>query len=112
MSLLVEACLGEYHVSIDSMTPEVHDHLRGIAGARSRASQNVAALRNVLKQNDRKIKIVIKTIVMGYNAKEILPLVEWVEKSGFDEIKFPPLESSLEGVDNPQWCKYSPFWPK
>jgi len=112
MPFLVESGLREYHVSIDSMNSEIHDHLRGISGAHKRASENVLALKDFLNQTGKKMKIVIKTIIMGYNAKEILPLVEWTEKCGFDEIKFQPLESNLEGGDDPQWFDRSPYWPK
>jgi MoaA/NifB/PqqE/SkfB family radical SAM enzyme len=58
------------------------------------------------------MKIVIKTIIMGYNAKEILPLVKWAENNRFDEIKFQPLESNLEGKDDPHWFESSSYWPK
>jgi len=112
MHLLFEAGLKEYHVSIDSMSPEIHDHLRGIKGAHKRATENVLALKDYLERNGKRMKIVIKTIIMGVNSKEILPLVEWTEKNGFDEIKFQPLESNLEGVDDPQWFNNSVFWPK
>jgi MoaA/NifB/PqqE/SkfB family radical SAM enzyme len=109
---LVEGGLREYHVSIDSMDPQIHDHLRGIPGAHKRASENVLVLKEFLNKSGKKMKIVIKTIIMGYNAKEILPLVEWTEKFGFDEIKFQPLESDLEGGEDPQWFNRSPYWPK
>ena len=110
--LLIEAGLNEYHVSIDSMDPKIHDHLRGITGAHKRATGNVLLMKEFLNKSGKQMKIVIKTIIMGYNTKEILPLVEWTEKSGFNEIKFQPLESNLEGGDDPQWFNRSPFWPK
>lgn len=112
MPLLVEAGLKQYHVSIDSMTPEIHDHLRGIPGAHKRTTENVIALKDYLRKSGKKMKIVIKTIIMGYNAKEILPLVEWTDKNHFDEIKFQPLESNLEGLDDLTWFNESPYWPK
>ncbi len=111
MHLLFEAGLKEYHVSIDSMSPEIHDRLRGIQGAHKRVTENVLALKDFLNKSKEKMKIVIKTIIMGYNADEILPLVEWVEKNRFDEIKFQPLESNLESVDSARWFVNSPFWP-
>lgn len=112
MRLLIEAGLKEYHVSIDSMDPQIHDNLRGIKGAHIRATENVLALKDALNRSGKKMKIVIKTIIMGYNSKEILPLVEWTEKNGFDEIKFQPLESNLEGKDDPFWFIKSLYWPK
>lgn len=110
--LLVEAGLKEYHVSIDSTNPEIHDHLRGIPGAYKRATRNVLSLKDCLDKNGKNMKIVIKTIIMGYNCGEILPLVEWAENNHFDEIKFQPLESNLEGRDDPRWFTLSPYWPK
>jgi MoaA/NifB/PqqE/SkfB family radical SAM enzyme len=112
ISQLMESGLKEFHVSIDSMRAEIHDHLRGITGAHERATQNVLALKDRLEKTRGKIKIVIKTIMMGLNRKEIIPLVEWVDKNEFDEIKFQPLESNLEAGDDPFWFNTSPFWPK
>lgn len=112
MPLLVRAGLKEYHNSIDSVSPEIHDRLRGIPEAHKRASRNVVALKEFLEKNGIEMKIVIKTIIMGYNVKEILPLVDWTEKNHFDEIKFQPLESNLEGLDEPLWFKHSPYWPQ
>jgi MoaA/NifB/PqqE/SkfB family radical SAM enzyme len=40
MPAVVEAGLKQYHISIDSMSPEIHDHLRGIKGAHKRATEN------------------------------------------------------------------------
>ena len=112
MPNLVKAGLKEYHVSIDSMTPEIHNRLRGISGAHRRATENVLALKEVLEKTGRNMKIVVKTIIMGHNAKEILPLLEWTEKNKFDEIKFQPLESNLESKDDHVWFNKSPLWPK
>jgi MoaA/NifB/PqqE/SkfB family radical SAM enzyme len=112
MHLLFEAGLKEYHVSIDSMNPEIHDHLRGRQGAHKRVTGSVIALKDYLNRTGKEMKIVIKTIIMGYNVKEILPLMEWVDKNRFDEIKFQPLESNLEGADDPHWFNHSFYWPK
>jgi MoaA/NifB/PqqE/SkfB family radical SAM enzyme len=112
MRPLIEAGLKEYHVSIDSMDSQTHDNLRGIKGAHKRATKNVLALKDAINRSSKKMKIVIKTIIMGYNRNDILPLVEWVEKNGFDEIKFQPIESNLEGMDDHQWFNSSPYWPK
>jgi len=46
------------------------------------------ALNDYLNRTKKQMKIVVKTIIMGYNATEVLPLVEWMEKNRFDEIKF------------------------
>ncbi|NLJ28474.1 MAG: radical SAM protein [Deltaproteobacteria bacterium] len=112
MEALAAAGLREYHTSIDAMTPEIHDRLRGLPGAHKRASNNVLALKDLRNRNGTGMKLVIKTIIMGVNADEIIPLVDWVEGNGFDEIKFQPLESNLEGNDDPLWFQKSSYWPK
>lgn len=108
--LLVEAGLSEYHVSIDSMSPEIHDHLRGVQGAHKKATGNVLALKDFLDKSGKKMKIVIKTIIMGYNARELLPLVDWAEKNRFYSV-LQPLESQHEGEDDPYWFQKSSYWP-
>lgn len=94
------------------MNPEIYDYPRGIQGGHKCASENVLVLKDCSNRKGEKMKIVVKTIIMGYNAEEILPLVEWVEKNGFDEIRLQPLERNLESRDDPQWFKRAPFWPK
>ena len=112
MQDVLNAGLKEYHVSIDSMTPEIHDHLRGIPGAHKRAKENVLALKEARNDSGKNLKIVIKTIIMGYNRQEILPLAEWAEQSRFNGNNFQPLESSHEGKEDRYWFKHSPYWPK
>ena len=111
MRLLIEGGLKEYHVSIDSMDSQIHDNLRGIKGAHKRVSENVLALKGALIRNGKKMKIVIKTIIMGYNADGVISLLEWTEKNDFNEIKFQALESNLEGINDVNWFKSSPYWP-
>lgn len=108
---LIEAGLKEYHVSIDSMQPEIHNHLRGVSGVHKRAVENVLFLKNCATKRGVELKIVIKTIIMGYNVTEILPLVEWAETNGFHSV-LQPLESIHEGEDDPHWFNKSPYWPK
>ena len=112
MSRLIDSGLKEYHVSIDSMTPEIHDHLRGIQGAYKLAVRNVLALKKALVDSGKSMKIVIKTIILRQNLNEILPIVKWSENNRFNEIKFQPLESNLEGKEDPFWFKSSPYWPR
>ena len=112
MPKLIDSGLKEYHVSIDSMTPEIHDHLRGIQGAYKLAVRNVLALKKELHDSEKSMKIVIKTIILRQNLNEILPIVEWAENNHFNEVKFQPLESNLEGEEDPYWFKSSPYWPK
>jgi MoaA/NifB/PqqE/SkfB family radical SAM enzyme len=112
MPQLLDAGLKEYHVSIDSMKPEIHDYIRGIPGAHKRAKENVLALKEARDNSGKNLEIVIKTIIMGHNRKEILPLAEWAEQNHFNKSNFQPLESTHEGKEDRYWFKTSPYWPK
>lgn len=109
---ILDAGLSEFHVSIDSMDPEVHDDLRGLKGAFQKAMENTMLVKALSEENHSAIRIVLKMVIMGKNSETILPLVRWAKSHGLDEIKFQPLESNLEGKLDPHWFETSPLWPR
>jgi MoaA/NifB/PqqE/SkfB family radical SAM enzyme len=65
-------------VSLDGITPETHDFIRGVKGSRERIMKAIDYLDKF--RNNGIPKISILTIIMEHNLNEILKLTEWAQK--------------------------------
>jgi len=111
-SQIITSGLNEYHVSIEGLDPQIHDALSPPRGSFAKAFAGVNWLNTLRRRQGSPLKIVIKTIIMGTNCDQILPIMDWVLREGFDEIKFQPLEQTIEEEKDPNWFKHSNLWPK
>ena len=110
---VIDSGLGEYHVSIEGLHPEIHDYVVPPSGSLRKALDGLHWL-NELRVSERSpMKIVIKTIIMGFNRDEILPLVDWTLENRFDKIMFQPIEQTTEDKEeDPTWYRRSELWPQ
>ncbi len=108
---IVESGLVKYHVSIEGLRPEIHDHVIPPAGSLDRALRGLSWLNEHRRQRKAHLKIVIKTVIMGFNCDEIIPILDWVVKEGFDRLKFQPIEQTLWEQEDVGWYEENPLWP-
>lgn len=109
---IISSGLNEYHVSIEALKPELHDSVSPPKGSFAKAVAGIDWLNKLRKSEGSRLRIVIKTIIMGLNRAEILPIVEWVMANNFDEIKFQPLEQTIEEEKDIHWFKRNNLWPQ
>ena len=109
---LVASGLVRYHVSIEALRPEVHDQLIPPAGTLERATRGLRWINEARRHQGSPLQIVIKSIIMGVNHQDILPLVNWVVENGFDQIKFQPIEQTLWEEEDANWHTRSGLWPQ
>lgn len=109
---LVESGLDEYHVSVESMDPAIHDYLSPPVGSHERALRGIEMINDIRRETDSPLKIVVKTIIMDCNAEELVPIVNWVRETNLDRIKFQPVEQVLETPREKEWYEDSPLWPQ
>ncbi|MGH9319229.1 MAG: radical SAM protein [Vicinamibacteria bacterium] len=109
---LVDSGLAEYHVSVEALDPAIHDYVSPPPGSHEKAIKGIEMIDRVRHETGSPLKIVVKTIIMGVNAHELVELVEWVEDNGLDLIKFQPIEQTLETPRAGEWYTESPLWPQ
>lgn len=105
---ILKSGLKNLNVSLDGINPETHDYIRNKKGC---FKQVIKAL-EYLNKPDRKICLVIATVFMGHNLKEIIPLVDFVEKNNLNGIIFQPLYNNFGRNYDINWYKKSDFWPE
>lgn len=105
---ILESGLKNLNISLDGITPRTHDYIRNKKGCFKKVIKAI----NYLNQPDRKLCLVIATVFMGYNIKEIIPLVDWVEENRLDGIIFQPLYNNFGRSYDPYWYKQNEFWPE
>lgn len=109
---VINSGLDEYHVSIEALKPEMHDYVSPPKGSFAKAIAGVDWLSRLRRSEKSSLRITIKTIIMGFNCDEVLAIVEWVKKNGFDEIKFQPLEQTIEEEKDVNWFTRNNLWPR
>lgn len=103
--------LTELLISLDSLTRETHDAIRGRAGTFDRVQHAIA----YLNRRPRRMRLAVRTLIHRYNLHELVPMVRWTKEVGLDGIGFHPLESrsvfgEYEAFD-PAWFGHDDYWP-
>lgn len=105
---ILESGLKNLNVSLDGIKHQTHDYIRNQKGCFEKVMKTIS----YTNQPDRKLCLVIATIFMGYNLKEIIPLVRWVEEKKLNGIILQPLYNNFGRKYDPYWYKHNEFWPK
>jgi len=102
-------------VSLDSVTPEIHDVFRGKKGAWKRTIKGIQNLKT------EGITIKVAVSLSQLNLEEVVPLLEFFQKEGFHEYKFmpvfatgrkPPLEVGISPGDFEKASRTLFVWKK
>jgi len=94
------------YVSLDGLDRDTIDHSRGRAGSFDKAMEAIDIFATV--PNPR---VVIAAIVHAYNADQMLPLLDWVEKRGLQLVVQPLYQNFGEVEYDNNWWKESELWP-
>jgi len=108
---IAESGLHTINVSLDSLSAEVHDELRGMPGATERVFQAIKNLRAYSKD----LEIGICTVIYNRNFESIIPLTKWVQgNADINWIVFMAAMQPNNTAVDPEWVKgeYSYLWPR
>ncbi|MFH1245081.1 MAG: radical SAM protein, partial [Candidatus Omnitrophota bacterium] len=96
---LVEAKLDTFNISLDSLTPDVHNYLRG-TGRYQKTIQGIEEIKKYRGPNPKPY-ICISSIIMRPNLDEIGKMAEGIRLSGNDAIIFQPLDNNFHSKYRP-----------
>lgn len=103
---IVGSGLGYIHISVDGVTPETHDYIRGIPGLHA---ITMAALGHLVEANKGSGMSICKaTIVNKRNMHELTAIVRKAEDMGLDGVIFNPLGPTIDS--DPEWFKKTDLW--
>ncbi|MDD4909328.1 MAG: radical SAM protein [Candidatus Omnitrophica bacterium] len=109
---LVEAGLSMLNLSLESMDPSVHDHLRGQGGCFSRLME---AIRHLGRHKNDSFKLGINSVISAANLEDIAELAEWVQGNDIlDSIYFMAVMRPFGSGADWDWFKqeeYRHLWP-
>jgi MoaA/NifB/PqqE/SkfB family radical SAM enzyme len=103
---IVDSGLGYIHISVDGISSETHDYIRGIPGVYDKTMTGIDHLLEASRSSGMSISIA--TIIMKKNMHELVDLVKWVEGKGLDGIIFNPLGPTVDS--DPDWYKKTDLW--
>jgi MoaA/NifB/PqqE/SkfB family radical SAM enzyme len=103
---LLEAGLFSLDVSLDSLTPSVHDGIRGVNGA---CDQAVAALDTMISLGAG-ARTSVACVLSSANLDHVTELVRWVSGRELRGVSVQVLEENFEGPQKPGWYRDHPLW--
>lgn len=97
------------NISLDGITPRMHDYLRGVPCTYQKVME---ALRR-FADPARQCSIGILTVLMGYNCDEILNIVKFFREERLaDSISFQALDNASGLLYDNAWFHKNDLWPK
>lgn len=103
---IVDSGLGYIHISVDGITPETHDHIRGIPGLHTKTMSAIDYL--LESSNGSGMSVCMATVISKKNMHELERLVEYVEDKRMDGIIFNPLGPTIDSDSD--WYKKTDLW--
>lgn len=104
---LRETPIHQISFSLNHLDPAKHDETRGFPGSAERIFKAL----DELNVPDRRFRLTLATILMGFNIDHLPEMVRWVEQKHLDGITFQILYFESGNDDyTPGWYKSSPFW--
>lgn len=116
---IVQSRLASLHVSLNGVTPEIHDPSRGTPGSLEKTKQAILRINQLRPQRSgEKLWLNIETILMPQNVHEVLPLLAWANAHDIDSIDVQILEDRqtfyafyhASSARQPQAYQQSPAW--
>ena len=111
---IADSSLDTLTISLDGITSETHDFIRGVKGSFDRIMKAIEYLDKFRKNGKPKISIL--TVIMESNLDEILKLADWVrEDKRIDMISFQAITQPFgEEIDGAWFMKEKNniFWPQ
>lgn len=93
-------------ISLDALSPEIHDGIRGLKGSFNKTFNGLKAL-SELKSSYRSVNFNTITIVLNENLEELLLLADLLKSLDVDSIQFQPLlENNLIMKERSGGAKY------
>jgi len=77
-------------ISIDALTPEIHDDIRGVQGCFEKTLNGLRIL-SEFKRNYTNINFNTISIILNENLRELLPLANFLKSLNVNSIQFQPL---------------------
>jgi len=89
---VIRSGLDSLTVSLNGVTPQVHDVTRGTKGAYHETVKFLKDVNGYRKKLGSRLRLSILAILMPFNCHEAIALAEWVRDEGIDAIRFQPLD--------------------
>lgn len=103
---ILNSGLKTINISLDSMNPELHNSLRNNKHTFKKAMNAI----KYLNTDDRKLCIVIATVLMKQNYQEIENLISFVKQNKLNGLILQPIFQNFGTSYNPYWYKNNGFW--
>ncbi len=109
---LVLAGLGHADISLDGLTPEVHDLIRGRVGAHARAVRAARLLDRFRREHGKQTYLNLQATITAFNVHELPGLARWIREEGLGQLLLQPLAAPFWSNHDRAWLMRSDLWPR
>jgi len=104
---ILDSGLDVINISLDSLKPEFHDYTRDKKGTFNKVMDAIEHLNT----DDRKMCIVIATVLMKQNCQEIEDMLRFIEQKKLNGMILQPLFHNFGTDYGTGWYEKNQFWP-
>lgn len=108
---IVDSGLSTINISLDAESANLHDYIRGKEGVFDKAINAIELIKRYRIQK-AKPHICIAVTVIQQNLKDLLKLVDYVDRGLADSINFQALDHNFGADYEPDWFRRNEFWVK
>jgi radical SAM protein with 4Fe4S-binding SPASM domain len=87
---IIDSGLDAIGFSLDGITAETHDRIRGVNGSFDRVIKGLNTMIELKRKYNSGIVILVVCVISRNNIDEIIPMVDMLKKMGVDKISFMP----------------------
>ena len=88
--IIIESGLDAIGFSLDGVSAETHDKVRGKEGSYERVLKSIDNFIGLRKELNKDIKVIVVCVVSNYNVDELLSLIALLKERKVDHISFMP----------------------
>lgn len=106
---VVSTGIEQITISLDGVTPAVHDRFRGEPGYHVQTIAAIEMLNRFRQEANAPMKVLLKTVISANNLHELEALAKWAQVHGCD-LLYQPIEQNYGEKPDPTWYLNSPVW--
>ena len=104
---ILDSGLRSISISLPTLNSNAYDSIKNRKGTFAKVYNGI----QYLNVKNRKLEIIIATIVMKYNIDSLLEITKWIKKNNLNGLDLQPLLNNLGSDYKPDWYINDDLWP-
>lgn len=106
---IVASGIDQITISLDGISPAVHDRFRGEPGYHDKTVSAILLLNKLRREAASPLRILLKTVISANNLHELEAIARWAGENRL-ELLYQPIEQNYGEELNQKWYRNSSLW--